>query len=269
MTSEANGGGHVDVFKRLAADIREKSNGRQVVYIPNPGNYGDGLIRYATKKFFQDFEIRHIEVNVGYARGRLALLPFLLSPKKYLFVYGGGGAWCVAYGFGRSIVKFISLFTRDYLVLPSTYELAPAGKGGTYYRRDQTNSKALVPEAKFCHDMAIYLADKTPLFRCDPNGPTGNLFRTDRESAKDVGRLPADNIDISHKGNHMSNGDGFLEMVSRYSEVNTDRLHVAIASAVAGCTVNLEGGNYFKIRAIYEASLADIFGDRIRMKTSA
>ncbi|MEH6756657.1 MAG: hypothetical protein V7676_04010 [Parasphingorhabdus sp.] len=69
----------IDEFDKLAATIREKANGRQIIYVPNPGNFGDGLIRHATKAFFHDYDIPHLEINVGFRGGKLVLTPALID----------------------------------------------------------------------------------------------------------------------------------------------------------------------------------------------
>ena len=253
-------------FRRLAEDIKERAQGKTVVYIPNPGNWGDGLIRYGTKLFFEDFGIRHLEVNIGYRFGKVALAPFL-SPdyiRKCFFVYGGGGAWGAAYSGGLDTVKFLAKFTRDFCVLPSTYEIPVNLKGGVFYSRGLTQSMKACPNALFCHDMALYIATKPDhLTTCagEKVKQIGVFFRQDKES-RDIAfaRVFAGSRDISAEGDHMSNGDSFIRTVSRHDQIFTDRLHVAIAGCIANCEVRLAPGNYFKIGEVFESSLANIFG---------
>lgn len=252
-----------ECFDDLARSIATSSNGRRIVYIPNPGNFGDGLIRAGTKEFFADYGIDHIEINIDYPKGLLALAPLLAKPSEYFFVHGGGGAWCDAYNRARRTVGFMTRFTSNVLVLPSTYEQQPARTRGTYFRRDNFESKSTLPSSTFCHDMAFYLAKRGVPYRARPDGPSANMFRTDKESRFDSTDLTADNMDLSLQGDHMSNCDRMLREVSRYSVVRTDRLHLSIAAALTGCEVQLYSGNYFKIRAIYESSMKTIFGDRI------
>lgn len=254
-------------FRDLAAEIRMLARDKTIVYIPNPGNFGDGLIRSATKAFLFDNQLWHIEINVGFRGGRFQLLPFLLQRNKYLFIYGGGGAWCEASNFGMGICRFISRFTNALIVLPTTYELPVEGLDGFLFRRDKAESAVAAPHADFCHDMALYLAARSsvPWRGTRKTIASGNFFRTDNESRFRPEELPADNIDLSRRGNHMSNSDDFFGALAPYREVNTDRLHVAIASAILGAQVNLHTGSYFKIKAIHEASLIPMFRDRIRL----
>jgi hypothetical protein len=256
-------------YDALAHTIQERAAGRHIVYIPNPGNYGDGLIRYATKLFFHDYGIRHTELNIGFARGKLQLLPFLLSNKPYYFVYGGGGSWCEAYSFGQANCAFISLFTSSLLVLPSTFAICTRTTRGVLYRRDEGESARCKPSSLFCHDMAFYLccsARSLDFSRSPITHAQGVLMRTDRESARDINVLPSKNFDISVSGDHMSDGAAFVQQVASFGEIFTDRLHVAIAGGVAGRRVHLVPGNYFKIRAIYDCSISRSFASHVTLE---
>lgn len=253
-------------FQRLAEDIKERAQGKTVIYIPNPGNWGDGLIRYGTKLFFEDFGIRHLEVNIGYRFGKIALAPFL-SPtyiRKCFFVYGGGGAWGAAYSGGFDTVKFLAKFTGDFCVLPSTYEIPVHLKRGLFYSRGLAQSMDACPNALFCHDMALYIATKPDYLKtytADKAKKIGVFLRQDKESQDVVfARDLAASRDISAEGDHMSTGDSFIRILSRHDQIFTDRLHVAIAGCIANCQVRLVPGNYFKIGEVFEASLANIFG---------
>lgn len=227
-------------FNALAARIKAEAGDRRIVYIPNPGNFGDGLIRFATKRFLADYGIDHLEINVGFRGGRYMLTPMLLQRDRHLFLYGGGGAWSEAYGFGHAICRYISRFTDGLVVLPSTYGFVPhRGIRGTLYRRDEFQSRERCADAPFCHDMAFYLyaIGERYGFAAREDERVGYLFRRDRESAGQ--KLPPRNVDLSEAGNHMSNGCDFLRAVSRYGRIHTDRLHVSIAGAILGGKVRL------------------------------
>jgi hypothetical protein len=250
------------VFAELADTIRERAGGRELVYVPNPGNYGDGLIRYATKQFFADHTMWHHEVNIGFRGGRYQLLPFLLARDKFFFIYGGGGSWSKTYDFGLRNCTFISRFTDRLLVLPSTLAMPVDRVRGTVYRRDRAESATYAPAARFCHDMAFYLAASPSTL--DFAGMTvergrGIMMRTDGESLHGASALAANNFDLSRRGDHMSDGASFIRQVAAHSEIETDRLHIAIAACIARRRVLLKPGNYFKIRAIFESSLRPYF----------
>lgn len=94
-----------------------------------------------------------------------------------------------------------------------------------------------------------------------------NCFRSDEESAGWT--IPRDNIDLSsafasHDGRYgaaeaVRSGGALVRYVNRFDVVNTDRLHVAIAGALLGKRVRLYVGNYYKIEAVYRASMRDRF----------
>jgi exopolysaccharide biosynthesis predicted pyruvyltransferase EpsI len=249
-------------FDDLAEQIRMAAQGRPIVYIPNPGNIGDGLIRHATKKFLFDQKIAHFEINIGLRGGMLFLLPFLIA-RRYFFIYGGGGAWHGGCDFGYRACRFISKLGGPLLVLPTTIALAPTGVGALLYRRDEGISRSCAPQSRFCHDMALYL------FACDGCLPAGArgieqstlvAFRTDNESAREQDLLPSGNLDVSLLGNHMTNAEALFEIIDRYDSVVTDRLHVAVAAMLRGKRVTLHPGNYAKISGVYHASLCKVPG---------
>jgi hypothetical protein len=250
-------------FEAMASDIRRRAEGRTIVYIPNPGNWGDGLIRWGTKHFFHDFELPHIEVNIGFRWGKTSLFPFLLPGicSNYFFVYGGGGAWCRAYHGALETMNFISRFTKDSLTLPSTYEVLSGRLEGTFYSRGKSESLRVNRQASFCHDMAFYVVARSPgkQLRTEcPRWPVGIFLRSDRESLS-LRQAVDHSLDISARGDHMSCGRSFIEAVSEYHTIFTDRLHVAIAGCMTGRKVHLTSGNYYKIREVYESSILDTF----------
>lgn len=253
-------------FDRLADDIRKKAKGRRIIYVPNPGNIGDGLIRHAAKLFLFDHGIAHTEINIGFRAGKFFLLPFLLRRDTF-FIYGGGGAWHAGCDFGYRICRFISHFTSHLLVLPSTYAFEPKGSRGTLYRRDEGISVRHAPGASFCHDMALYLAarERRSPWASVASVPGSRLtaFRTDNESDRSPDEIPGGNIDISRLGDHMTNAEAMFAALADYEVIETDRLHVAIAGVILNRHVILHCGNYPKIADIHAASLTKIGGAKI------
>jgi exopolysaccharide biosynthesis predicted pyruvyltransferase EpsI len=168
----------------------------------------------------------------------------------------------VAYDCGYRVAKAISMFTDHLVVLPSTYEFDVSNIKGKMYRRDEFESKDTNPRADFCHDMAFYLtiSDSADVFKnTQPTKEVGLLMRTDKEAFNSSVNMPTGNIDISCKGDHMSNGDAFLQEIASFESIYTDRLHVCIAGIVSGCKVQLYPGSYFKIKRIFESSIEGNF----------
>lgn len=99
----------------------------------------------------------------------------------------------------------------------------------------------------------------------DEHGSERFLFRTDIEST-DV-ELPEGNIDaslafafgVSTEIKARFTVLHLLRFLSKQSVIRTNRLHIAIASAILGKEVHLYANNYFKCRAVYEYSLRDRF----------
>lgn len=258
-------------FHALAEEIKSFSEGAEIIYIPNPGNLGDGLIRYGTKMFLHHYQLKHTEISIDGRRGRAHLIPYLfpLTRHKVVFLYGGGGAWSRHYDIGYKTYQLLSRFTKNIFVLPSTYDIKPSHISGILYRRDEEESKLRVPDSRFCHDMAFFAAlqrDKLEFFRSAVVRDHGNFFRTDLESQYNPSQLPSQNFDISAQGRQLDNVDGFIRTLASCESISTDRLHVAVASIVAKRPVTLYTGNYFKIRAIYNASIASHFPGEVELR---
>lgn len=261
-------------YTALAERLRAVSAGKRIVYVPNPGNLGDALIRVGATAFFRHFGLEYTEANVAYRGGRYSLLSRMLPTPALsgnFFVYGGGGAWCQYYDFGYRVVRFIDRFTPNYLVLPSTYEFTPErALRGTAYRRDEFESKQAFPGSLFCPDMALFLYMERgklmetlgdPSIR--PERRFGIHLRHDPES--DVSpalreRLAASNADLSKLGDERADVGRMLDQLRRSEIVVTDRLHVMIASVLLDKPVVLRTGSYFKIKAIYDSCLKGVDG---------
>lgn len=90
-----------------------------------------------------------------------------------------------------------------------------------------------------------------------------HCFRTDSERSNV--KLPAGNIDISGKfsfGTHDEDVCKYaaamlFQYVNRFSEIRTNRLHVAIPGALLGKQVKLYSNSYFKCKAVYEYSIKE------------
>jgi exopolysaccharide biosynthesis predicted pyruvyltransferase EpsI len=92
-----------------------------------------------------------------------------------------------------------------------------------------------------------------------------NTFRKDVESSHHF--LPPDNVDLATLFGYGTNSERIafyvtyriLKTLNRYRTVRTDRLHVCIAAALLGKTVEFFPNNYFKCEAIYQYSMKDKF----------
>jgi hypothetical protein len=102
-------------------------------------------------------------------------------------------------------------------------------------------------------------------------GGTLHCFRLDDEAGGMP--IPPDNIDLSqvfafgvsppavafHAARCM------IRVVKACDQVDTDRLHVAVSSAIAGTTIRFFPNSYYKCRAVWEFSMKDLFPNVIWM----
>lgn len=234
-------------YDELKQTILREIQGEKVYYLPNPGNWGDGLIRVGTLKFLKDIGVEFTELS---GRKSAWLIPFI---KGGVVLYGGGGAWCKNWE-NSYVDKLRKRF--KVIVLPSTYEFNYDYENVTFFSRDKFQSKQNMPSSIFTHDMAFYIG--RDFFTGEQGNGKGFFFREDKESLS-LMRLPEGNIDISHKGNHLTPVNEFFQELDQFREIYTDRLHVAIASCLLGKKVHLYPGNYFKIEAIFKSSLEPHF----------
>lgn len=246
-------------FIKLEEAIREFTQGQRIIFIVNAGNWGDGLIRYATERFFLqrgfDFTAIPFKDALETTRDQLELL---CDSKEVRAVYSGGGVFFQKYRMHRTMPGLLAK-TDAMLVLPHSFSV-PIKKLGfrpqdVLFRRDRDHSISVAPRSLFCHDMALSL----PLIAAPhPKEKIGYFFRTDRERASNQ-PLPNGNRDISQEGTEQKPVSEFFTAISEYSEVHTDRLHVSIAAALMGRSVHLYANSYFKNLSIYESSLAAAF----------
>jgi len=240
-----------EAFAVLQNVLKTACRGGPVYYFANQGNLGDALIRQGTLKFFRDIGLTFKELKS--ARKSEWFFPLV---RGGTVIYGGGGSWCRLWTQSERLVTKLRRRFR-VIVLPSTYELSYSIPGTIFFCRDLFESQKNMKEALFCHDMAFYLGRLT--VGNDEGKGEGYFFRNDEEGIIERTRIPASNHDISCRGNHLSEMAQFLEEISTFYTVYTDRLHVAIAACLLGKKVHLYPGAYFKNRAVYLSSMKDYF----------
>jgi hypothetical protein len=262
-------------FGRMAELIRARTGGGPVVLISNHGNLGDALILAGAKAFLTHFgfehrvvrgvdiaDVRRILMRRTYAREMLAGKPLFQKDRVTLrklardyrnAIYCGGGYW-ISHGRKPAVVERLADSFEQMIVMPGTYAMpVPDGirSRALLFVRDRAQSQAFLPEASFCHDTAFFL---------DPPHATGTgtgwFIRDDTESDRTI-RPPEDNRDVSAEGDEWSDPEIMFDAVRPFTVVVTDRLHLAIAAALTGKRVYLFPSNYFKIPAIFDASIRD------------
>lgn len=214
-----------------------------------PGNYGDSLIWHGTKKLLSLLNISENYVELG-------------SQQKHetLFIDGGGNFVNYYNDVHDFLVKKSHLYT-NIIILPHTIfgerqiDVLNNIRGNlTVFCREKISASFVNGGLKYgksylWHDCAFYNSFEQNL--------TGEgilqAFRTDKESVNK--ELPNSNKDISYNGYAKKPLNEFLDTLSRYKRIDTDRLHVAIGAALLGKDVRLFPNSYYKNKAVYEYSL--------------
>jgi exopolysaccharide biosynthesis predicted pyruvyltransferase EpsI len=241
-------------FSQLAQVLLDPSRRRPFYYLNNRGNWGDGLIRQGTLKFFHEIGFHYYELSLH--KGKVFrffeyYLPLVLRGTLF---YGGGAGWTNFWPRSYNTMNNIATSYQQVVVLPSTYEKRADFPNITYYCRDRFESMDTIPDAIFCHDMAFYLEMKS----AGKGSGEGFFYREDIESSGRIS-IPPENVDISAQGKHLTPIGPFFDAIDRYQVVYTDRLHVAIAGCLLNKEVHLYPGGYFKNKAVYRSSMQGIF----------
>ena len=227
----------------------EKYKNTKVDFFRFPGNYGDSLIWHGTKRLLSLLNIS--EQNV-----------YIFSPKynNILFIDCGG--------------NFVDYYSdiKDFLIKkPNLYNEIIILQH-TIFGEEQikilnnTSSKLIIfcrekISAKFLNDNLkhgkVYLWHDCAFYNQLPFVPAGsgtlNAFRLDKESK--LHSLPTPNNDIARNGYATKPLDEFIKILQKYSQVNTDRLHVAICATLLGKQVRLFPNTYYKNKAVFDYSL--------------
>ena len=240
---------------------------REIIYVPNPGNAGDALIVYGTLTVFD-------EIGLNYIIGA----PTKKYKNKLLFYAGGGNL----VGIYKNCFKFFmnNKNENEIVLLPHTIKnedelIMNLGKNIKIICRELTSYKyvyglILNKENVFLsYDMAFYIKNLNK-YKKKGKG-TLNCFRTDYEKTKI--KIPDDNIDLSRvlsKPNHTYDKNiiksvsfSIFEYLSKYSTINTNRLHMAIAGSLLNKKVVMYANSYYKNKAVYNYSIKNKFKNTI------
>ena len=153
-------------FEELAEALLQAAGGHEVIFLQNVGNFGDSLIRYGTMRFFEDIGLRYREYDmVRRVQRYMAFGEGIIDRlrHRHLFVYSGSGKD------GPTLVREVSkmfigntppIKTFSYFQLP--FSIFGLPNDIPVFVRDRFESHQVVQQARFCHDMAFYLALVTP-----------------------------------------------------------------------------------------------------------
>jgi len=235
---------------------------QDIIYVPNPGNAGDVLIAYATLQLFD-------QLNINYQ-----IHNHTTKFDNKVILYGGGGNLINKYGAAQNFL-LRNHENNQIIVLPHTVygiddTLKKLSDNVSIICREKISYEYVktvsnIKEVLLSHDIAlltkipeIYLGRKTEL--------SANCFRKDAEKTDIV--IPPNNKDYSalttFLNYQLNNKDTinyvanvFLNSLSIFKTINTNRVHIAIAGILLGSNVNLYNNSYFKCQAIFDHSLKD------------
>ncbi len=268
----------VDIRKFLA-----EYQGKKIKYVPNQGNAGDSFIALATLQVFDELELDYE----------------ICKPTEVfedqIILYGGGGSLIRKYHRCKNFL-LNNHEKNNIVVLPHSFnDIDPlldvlsekviliARENISY---DYIKSKSKYPDnCLLSGDMAFYIKNIDRYKNISCIGEC-NIFRFNDELSNSdrLVEVPEDNKDISvdfhrpmfmYSNNlHLSDDintqvkknlsvatDNIFSYLSKFQVVNTNRLHVGIAAALLGKTVNLYRGSYHKIAGVYEFSIAGKFNN--------
>ena len=248
------------------------SHGGHCYFMPNGGNLGDCLIASATIQAFQKAGIPWSLI-----RGKRQSV----RPSD-LLVFGGGGSLVPLYEGGIQCVESLQRLGAPVVVLPQTVRgnevFWKQAEGVTVFCRDFGSLDFLggfpnIP-AFLADDMALRLdLNEDPFTTVAAYrdvmvaGKELRVLLAYRRDHEAVGPAGDGSIDISALAHPAmdsiesihSNTCAFLTMLASYSEIQTDRLHVAISGSLLGIPVQLRDNANGKNRAVYETSLKERF----------
>lgn len=230
------------------------------VYLPG-GNRGDGLI-YAGA--FRSLK----QARVNYTPFRDHTRP----PRKHdVLLFMGGGGFCAYWN--RNVHNFRRLLQdshySEYVILPTTFDtshesvanfLRDLSDNVTIFCREKKSYKDVVHHTSckviLSHDTAAYTDVEGYL---EKGSGTVYAIRDDKEGNPAVLTEFASKrkADLSIMGAKEDNDwQNFLRDVAKYECVHTNRAHVAFAATLLDKRTYIYDCGYFKVRAIYDYSLA-------------
>jgi len=214
-----------------------------------PGNYGDSLIWHGTKKLLSLLNISERYVNIS-------------SPKynNVLFIDGGGNFVDYYSDVREFLIKKPALYS-EIVILPHTIfgekqikVLNNISSNLTIFCREKVSAKFL--EDKLTHGK-VYLWYDCAFYNEFSPVSSGegilNVFRLDKESI--LRALPESNSDLSYNGYATKPLNELINLLQKYEQVNTDRLHIAIGAMLLGKQVRLFPNSYYKNKAVFDYSL--------------
>jgi exopolysaccharide biosynthesis predicted pyruvyltransferase EpsI len=266
---------------RTMSDFLLEYRDKDVLYFPNPGNAGDGLIAAATYQAFRRADVRFTCIDVSAdVRG------------KTVFLGGGGNLIPLYPNIREAIETFTAREAAQIILLPHTIRgnedvLSALPKTATIFCRDPESYLHVIAhtnaDVHLDHDMAFHIDLEEFYSRCSRYSDLSALFhakigtmgacrsgliesasflREDIERSASRGEPPETNMDISNLFTFGVWPDSaekstwcLFEAIRRSQHVTTDRLHVGISCGLLSHPCTLHDNSYGKNRTIYLHSL--------------
>lgn len=236
-------------------------------YFPSAGNLGDGLIGLGALDVFEHFGCR-FDVLQGWHTD-------VLAGARFVVVGGNGGflegLWS---DYARVLAPFFEA-GGEAVILPCTVSgfrefFQRYGKQMTIFARERVSFdhlrsiSELSGRVHLCHDLAFavdYEKTEWPVGEAG-TGAKLSLLRSDEESRG--GTKPRNNIDLallwngiqwSSRETCMPPLTAAVQLIHRFDEITSDRLHMSALSALMGKRVVMRPNGYFKNRAVFDYTL--------------
>lgn len=239
-------------FAPLAESLRREAERSRLAFLPNPGTWGAALTAEATRRFLTAQSIPFRELR--------SLTPNELTRglvRRETLLLGGGGAWSDRYPGGRLLAARAARWFRRIVVLPSSFGAPVTMPAARLWARDRFGSLRHAPAARFCHDLGFAIG---PLEARPPCAEIGEFFRADRLSSTPRGDVATD---LSSRGDERSPLQPFFDAISRYEEVHTDRVHVAIVACLMGRRCHVWPTATPLLADLFASSIAPHFRDAV------
>lgn len=283
-------------FQELAQCLRQ-FHGTEIIFVPNPGNAGDALINLGMYDLFNRLGVTYI---IGSPDGHYENRIVIYSGGGALVEqYPGSETF-----FHRTHKNCKAMVILPHTIRTHADLLAEMDERCFIFTREKRSyeyvkthkTRAQLFQA---HDLAFFLDDRKIAnlawswpYLTDPvrrgawarmvlkfaalaklRDPVLHSFRTDIE-ATDID-IPKLNYDMSQM---FSSGDMSFEscattiktlrsVMKRFTQVETNRLHIAVLAAIIGQRITMWDNSYGKNRDIYEHSIKEYFSN-VTFKTT-
>jgi Glycosyl transferase family 2/Polysaccharide pyruvyl transferase len=219
------------------ADVFKPYTGGYYHYIDLPGNAGDMMIKAATFKMLEYYNI----------------MPADDKNNPTVIFYAGGGN-IGTYNFEQyqnTAIELKNKYKCDLVSLPQTWGLNGSFDGADkIYVRDE-KSNEIRKDGILMPDLALSLIIPSEL-NMRPIYNEGAFFRVDKEATV----LP--NTNICDPAVWATGVMQYIVLASQYKTIRTNRLHFAIAGLLLGRDVVLYDNNYYKNKSVYDTYLKDL-----------